>query len=174
MKNLSNEKLILIKKSIGLGCSILCGLLMFLNFITYTSSSSLASGSSITWDDKVSLFNFLFNGDLIVLDARVNVLRDVFTFSYVVMWISFILCLVSVVILTVGVFINKSFFSKLGSSLLLGGLLILSVISFDKYKIGNTIRHLNVFGLGYIFIILVSIVGLSCTFTLDDKSNNKI
>lgn len=169
MKSLSKEKLILIKKLIGLGSGILCILLMLVNFITYTSSSSLASGTSITWDDKVSLFSFLFNGDLEVLDAKVSVLRDVFTFSYVIMWVSFILCLVSIIVLTVGVFMKKSVISKIGNGLLLGAILILSFVSFNKYDAGNTIRYLNVFGWGYIFIILISIVGIGSTFTLEDK-----
>ena len=169
MKKLSKEKLVLIKKLIGVGSGVLCILLMFINFITYTSSSSLASGSSITWDDKVSLFNFLFNGNLEVLDAKVSVLRDVFTFSYVVMWFSFVLCLVSVIVLVVGIFMKKSLISKVGSSMLLGAILLLTIISFNKYEVGNTIRYLNVFGWSYVLITLISIVGMAATFTVKDK-----
>ena len=95
VKNLSNEKIIFIKRLIGLGSAVVCLLLMLINFISYTSSSTLNSGSAITWDDGLSLFSFLFNGSYEVLDSKASILRDIFTFSYVLAWISFVLCIIS-------------------------------------------------------------------------------
>lgn len=168
MKKLNNKQM-LIRKLVSLGCAVVCVLLMMVNFISYTSSSSLIGGGAVTWNNKVSLFNFLFNGDKVVMDAEVSVLRDVFGFAYVIMWISFILFVASIVLLTIGVFMKKTLISKLGSCILFGGLLLLCLISFDKYEFGNTIKYMDVFTLMYGVIVLVSVGGLVSSLTLDNK-----
>ena len=119
MKNLSNEKIIFIKRLIGLGSAVICLLLMLINFISYTSSSTINSGAAITWDDGFSLFGFLFNGNYEVLDSKVSILRDIFTFSYVLSWISFVLCAISIIVLAIGVITKRNMTTKIGSYILL-------------------------------------------------------
>ena len=91
IKNAS--QLAIIKKLIALGCSLLCVLLLFTKMLKYTATTTLIGGSdSITMSGGFSLFNFLFNGDLNVMDTKIKFLREMFSFSHVVMWISFCLC----------------------------------------------------------------------------------
>jgi hypothetical protein len=169
MRNISGDKLILIKKLVGLGSSILCLILMLLRFINYTSTSTLNSGSSITWDDGVSLFSFLFDEKYAVFDGTVAILREAFGYSYVIMWISFVLCLISIILLVVGVFIKKGIVSKIGSFMLVGAIILLFTIIFDREVSGNTIRYLNIFSFGYVLIVLSCSIGTVSTITLKDK-----
>lgn len=173
MKNLSNEKIIFIKRLIGLGSAVVCLLLMLINFISYTSSSTLNSGAAITWDDGLSLFSFLFNGKYEVLDSKVSILRDIFTFSYVLAWISFVLCGASIIVLSVGIIKKNNMITKIGSYILLVSTLILVLSIFDRYEAGNTVKYLNIFTWGYGLIVLVSSLGLAATITLEDKKGNK-
>ena len=169
MKEISGIKLVLVKKLIGLGSAIVCFLLMLLKFVKYTSTSKLSSGSSITWDDGVSLFNFLFDKDYEVFDGNVTILRDAFGYSYVIMWVSFVLCLTSIILLTVGFFLKKGIVSKIGSFVLIGAIVLLFTVVFDKECSGNTVRYLNIFTLIYGLIVLIGVVGLAATITLNDK-----
>ena len=168
VKNLSKEKLILFKKLIGLGSAVLCLVLMFIRFIKYTSTSTTLSGSSITFDENLSLYEFLFNKDYIVFDGNVGILRDAFGYSHVIMWLVFILCLISVVTLTVGVFMKKSLFSKIGNCILLGAFIVLITMIFDKESSANTVRYLNVFTWGYGLLVIASGLGFMSTITLKD------
>ena len=170
MKKFTNKQLVLVKKCIGVGCALVCLLLMFLNVFKYTSSSSLSSGSDITWGKGVSLYSFLFNGDLFVLDTTVLYLRDMFVYSYVVMWISFVLSLLSLIILVYGVFSKKNLFSKIGSIVLVVALGLFITISFDSQVVSSiTIKYLNVFTPVYIISVIISVLGLLSTVTLKDK-----
>ena len=173
MKKLSNEKIIFIKRLIGLSCAVLCLLFMLINFISYTSSSTLKNGSAITWDDGLSLFSFLFNGNYEVLDSKASILRSIFTFSYVLSWISFVLCVISIGVLSVGVIKKNNLITKIGSYILLVATLILVLTIFDRYESGNTVKYLNIFTWGYGLIVLVSSLGLVATITLEDKKENK-
>ena len=105
MKILSKEKTVLIRKLIGLGSAILCLLLMFFEFINYTSMSEVTNSSSIVWDDGMSLFSFLFSNKTEVLSIPVSRLREIFVYSNVIMWISFVLVCISIVILSCGIFL---------------------------------------------------------------------
>lgn len=173
MKNLDEKKLILIKKLIGLGSAILCVLLMLFKFIKYTSSSLLLSGGSITWSAKTSLFTFLFNGDYTLLDGRISTLRDVFPFSYVVMWMTFIISLISIVILSVGIFTKKNLVSKIGSYALIAGILLLTLLSFNRYEASKTLRYLDCFSPTYLLILFISFIGVLSTHTLKDKKEKQ-
>lgn len=169
MKNLNDEKIVLIRKLIGLGSAVLCFLLMFLKFINFTSTSTVNSSSSITWDEGFSLFNFLFNGKMEVLAMPITYLREIFGYSYVVMWIVFSLVLISICILTVGIFTKKNIVSKIGSCVLVSSLVLLFTISFDRYSIGNTAMYLDMFTWGFWLIAIISAVGLYSTIMLKDK-----
>lgn len=169
MKNLSKDKVVFLKKIIGLCSALLCLLMLFLNFIDYTSSSTLLSGGNITKSSSVSLFNFIFNKDHKVFDGNISILREVFKYSYVIMWISFILILVSIIIFLFGYFYKKSLLSKIGSFVLLAGIILLGTMFFDKYSVGNTVRYLNVFTLEYCLCLFVCVFGLVTSFNLDNK-----
>lgn len=172
MNKFDKKKLIFIKKLIGLSSCILCIALMAINFISYTSSSSLNNGDSVVLDDKFSLFSFLFNKNCIVLDSKVLFLRNIFKFSYVIMWISFILTLSSIVVAIIGIAAKKTVLSKIGNYILTFGVIILSLMFFDRYSIGNTVKFLNIFTWQYGLIILVNLIGLYSTMTIYERKRS--
>ena len=169
MKNLGKDKLNFIKKLIGLCSAVLCFLMFLFNFIDYTSTTTLSSGGNITGSGGVSMFSFLFNENKDVFDGTVGILRDVFTYSYVIMWISFILVAASIIVLGIGFIYKKTLISKIGSGVLAGGVVLLITMIFDTYKIGNTVRYLNVFTWIYVLMLFICVMGLLSIFTIDDK-----
>lgn len=169
MKNMSKEQLILIKKGIGAGCALLCLLLMLFNVFTYTSSTSVLSGGDVTWDDGVSLYTMLFNGDSIVVYDKVSYIREILVFSQVVMWISFIGMVGSFCVGAYGVFTKKNLFSKIASISLISSIGILLLINFDVEKIANTSKYLSVLTPFYFICLLVAGLGLLSTLTIKDK-----
>ena len=169
MKNLSKEKIIFIRKLIGLGSAVLCLLLMLFKFINYTSMSEVTNSSSIVWDEGISLFSFLFSDKAEVLAVPASRLREIFAYSNVVMWIVFILVCISIVILGSGLFFKKNLVSKIGSIILVSAHVLLFTVSFDRYSIGNTVAYLDVFTLGFWLMVIISVVGLYSTVTLKDN-----
>ena len=174
MKKLSESRLIIIKKIIGFCSALICMSLMFVGVIRYTSSSMIGSSKdSVQFSDSVSLYSFLFNGNYEVLDSKVSILRDTFKFSYMILWMCFIFCLVGIALLAISFFVKKSLISKIGGYIFLGGILALSLLVFDRYERGNTVKYLDVFTWWYGLIILVSIVGLMSSSSLTDGDSNK-
>lgn len=169
MKILSKEKNVLIRKLIGLGSAILCLLLMFLKFINYTSISEVTNSNSIIWDDGISLFSLLFSDKAEVLATPVSYLREIFVYGNVIMWISFILVCISIIVLGGGIFFKKSIASKVGSIILVSSMVLLFTVSFDKYHIGNTVMYLDVFTWGFWLMVIISAIGLYSTSTLKDS-----
>ena len=170
MKNLSDKKLVLIKKCIVVGCAGICLLLMLLNTFKYTSSSSLSGGGdSITWSDSFSLYDFLFNGNLTVLDSKVTYLRELFSFSYVVMWISFILSPIALLILSYGIFNKKNLFSKVGSIIIVVSTALLILISFDTHSLGRTTKYLTVFTPFYLIALSLSVISLVTVLSIKEE-----
>ena len=165
----SKEKIILIRKLIGLGSAVLCLLLMFFKFINYTSMSEVTNSSSIVWDEGISLFSFLFSSKVEVLAIPVFRLREIFAYSNVIMWISFVLVCISIVIASSGIFFKKNIISKVGSIVLVSALVLMFTISFDRYTIGNTVAYLDIFTLGFWLMTIISAVGLYSTITLKDS-----
>lgn len=170
MGKISNKQLITIKKCISLGCAVICMILMAFKGMEYISSSKLTSGSDpIVWSDTISLYSILFNKDAMVLENNVGYIREVLTFSYVVMWISFVLSVVSLGILVYGVYSKKSLFSKIGSCILTASFILLLLVNFDNYEIGITTKYLSISTPLYLITLLVSIIGLFSIFTIKDK-----
>lgn len=170
MKNFTNKQLVLIKKCISAGCALLCVLFMLFNLFTYTSSTEMLSGTEyLTWTDGFSMFSFLFNGKQRVLETNITLIREIFSFSYVVVWISFILQILSLGILIYGIFSKKSLFSKIGSVSLLASYAILILISFDTYSLGRTIRYLSVFNLFYFLELVLCGMSVFSSFTIKTK-----
>ena len=171
MKKLTNKQLILIKKCVGVGCAVVCMILMLFNAINYISSSTLGGGNdSITWDDGVSLYGFLFNKDLVVLDSKVEYLQAIFNFSYVIMWISFVLLILALCVSIYGIFCKKNIFSKIGSITLLVAMALLMTISFNSHRVSDiTVKYISVFSIFYIIALIVSVVGAFSTLTIKDK-----
>lgn len=170
MKNLSNKQLLLIRKCIGVGCAVVCLFLMFLNMFKYTSSTSLSSGNdAVTWSEGISLYNFLFNGDKVVLYDSVEYLREIFAFSHVIMWISFIASVLALGALIYGAFSKKILFSKIGSIGLVCAIGILILISFDSYSIVRTTKYLSIFTPVYLISLVISIIGLFSIVTISDN-----
>lgn len=170
MKNLTNKQLILIKKCISTGCCLLCLVFMLLNIFTYTSSTEMFNGTEyLTWNDGFSMFNFLFNGNVTVLETNVSFIREMFSFSFVIVWISFVLQIVSLGILVYGIFSKKILFSKIGSTCLLVSYIILILVSFDTYTLGKTVRYLSIFNIFYLIELLFCGISMFCAFTVKEK-----
>ena len=143
--------------------------LFFLNVFKYTSSSSVISGGNVTWDEGVSLYNFLFNGDLLVVYDKIEYIREILPFSCVIMWISFIGMLVSLGISIFGIFHKKGWFSKIGNIILMICLSILILISFEVETVVNTSKYLSVITPGYFICLVVGGLGVFSTITLKNK-----
>lgn len=170
MKKLTNKQIILAKKSVGAGCALLCIVFALLNVFTYTSSSEMFNGTEyLTWSEGFSMFNFLFNGDSTVLETNVSYIRKMFGFSYVIVWISFVLQIISLGILVYGIFSKKNLFSKVGSVVLLVSYVILILVSFDTYSLGKTVKYLSVFNLVYFVELLLCGFSVFCTYTIKGK-----
>ena len=92
-----------------------------------------------------------------------------FGFSYVVMWISFVLQIVSLGFLVYGIFSKKSLFSKIGSVSLLLSYAILILVSFDTYSLGKTIKYLSVFNVLYLIELLLCGISMFFAFTIKGK-----
>lgn len=168
IKNAS--QLAIIKKLIALGCSLLCALLLFTKMLKYTATTTLIGGSdSITMSGGFSLFNFLFNGDLNVMDTKIKFLREMFSFSHVVMWISFCLCMLSIIVLIAGFFAKKSVISKIGSITLTASVIVVAITSFNRFPSGNTIRYIEFFTIPFVLAIILSFVALFVTFSIADN-----
>lgn len=170
MKKLDAKQLIFVKKCIGAGCVFVCLLLMLFKVFNYTSSSTIANGEAITWSEGFSLYNFLFNGDLFVLEYNVNYLREVFVYSHVIMWIGFILLVLALGISIYGIFNKKNIFSKIGSITLLAVMALFITISFDSHRVSSiTVKYISVFNVFYIMALIVSVIGAFSTLTIKDK-----
>lgn len=169
MKKLSNQKLLLLKKVVGAACALLCLLFMLFNVFNYTSSTSLASGENLTWSEGFSMINFLFNGKKDVLETTISILREVFSFSFVIVWVSFVLQIVALGILIYGIFNRKSLFSKIGSITLVVSLALLILVSFETYSLGKTVRYLSIFTPFYFISLAISIVGLIGIFNIKNR-----
>lgn len=120
-------------------------------------------------NDGVSLFAFLFNGDYEVLDSKVIFLRDIFNFSHIVMWTSFILLLISIVLLIAGLFLKHEIVSKIGSVLTAVSVSLLLVLFFDRFEYGKTVKYLDVFNWMYGLLFGISFVGLGIMFAHEEK-----
>lgn len=170
MRNLTNKQLVLIKKCIAAGCALLCTVFILLNIFTYTSSTEMFDGTEyLTWSDGFSMFNFLFNGKANVLDNNVYFIREMFGFSYVIIWISFILLIISLGILIYGIFNKKSLFSKIGSMSLLVSFSILILVNFNTVSLGKTVIYLSVFNVFYLIQVLLCGISVFSTFTIKEK-----
>ena len=104
-----------------------------------------------------------------VLAMPITYLREIFGYSYVVMWIVFSLVLISICVLAVGIFMKKNIVSKIGSCFLVSAIVLLFTMSFDRYSIGNTVMYLDMFTWGFWLIAIISAVGLYSTIMLKDK-----
>lgn len=171
MKNLSNKQIILIKKCVAAGCALLCMILMLFNILSYTSSTEIAnSGEHLTWKDDFSVFSFLFNAKVDVLETNISVLRNLFPFSYVIVWVSYIVQTISFYILVYGIFNVKNLFSRIGAISLLSSIGLLLLVSFDVDILGKTIRYLSVFTPFYFIALIISVIGLISVLNIKNKS----
>ena len=156
MKNMSKEQLILIKKGIGAGCILVCLLLMLFNVFTYTSSTSVMSGGDVTWNEGVSLYTMLFSGDSIVVYDKVEYIREILTFSCVIMWISFIGMIGAFCLGAYGIFCKRNLFSKIASIVLISSLGILLLVNFGVERVANTSKYLSVLTPFYFVCLILS------------------
>lgn len=170
MNNLKNTQLITIKKLIAVGCAILCTLLMFTKMFRYTATTTFTSGSdSVTMSGEFSLVSFLFNENLAIMDSKVEFLREIFAFSYVIMWISFSLCVISLIVLIIGALLKKTLVSKIGGISLMVSIILNVLVSFNRYPSGNTIRYIEFFTIPFVIAMLLGFIVLFLVFSIDNS-----
>ena len=108
MKTLDKKQVILIKKIVSFACIALTMLLFLIGTFNYVSTTAIMSGSNVTMQDSFSLYQFLFDSKQTILDSRVDLLRNVFSFSHILMWISFVLNIIALVGYGIAFFIKMS------------------------------------------------------------------
>lgn len=170
MKNLSNKQLVLMKKCVAAGCALLCMVFMLFNVFTFTSSTTFSNGEDVYSESGgFSMFGFLLGNESTSLGMSFSVLRELFSFSYVIVWISFVLQVIALGILIYGVFSKKSWLSKIGSICLLVSYGILILVSFDTYPLGRTVKYLSIFNVWYFIEIMLCSISAFSTFTIKEK-----
>ena len=170
MDRLKKVNIGLIKKVVALVSMIGCFLLMFTDFISYTSKTSISGGKdAVILSDGVSLFSFLFNGGKSVLDADVGRLRDMFGFSHILMWVVLILTIGSIALFIVGLCMKKNLFVKISSVIFFGAILGLFLMSFDVYEVTKTVKYLDVFTWKYWIMTLFSGLSVGVVCALEEK-----
>ncbi len=158
----------LYKKIISLLCSVICLALMSLKVFKYNVTSSYRD-TVVSTSEGVSLYNFLFNKNLFLLDYKVSEIQSLLKFSYVIVWISFILCILSLITLIIGLILKKNLFCKIGSILLVSSMIILMLTNFSSKTSYITIRNLSVYTIVYLISLLISIASLFSTLSLKKK-----
>lgn len=149
-------------------CDISCMLLMFCKVINYKSVAAYG-GTQVGKSLGVSLYNLLFNKNMILGDYAIYKIYDTLKFSCVVMWISFVLSIVSIVLLIVGFVSKKNIYFKVGSILFVFSIIELMLINFCFKKTYITTRSLNVYTYFYLLILLISIGSLSVSLSIKKK-----
>lgn len=163
--NIKND---LYKRIISLLCSGICLDLMALKVFKYNVTSSYRN-TIVSTGEGVSLYNFLFNKNLFLLDYKVGEIQNLLKFSYVIVWISFVLSVLSLIILIIGLILKKNLFCKIGSILLVSSMMILILTNFSSKTSYITTRNLNVYTVAYLIALLVSIASLFSTLSLKKK-----
>ena len=173
MKKMTNNKVIFLKRNVGVICGLLCLILMFFNVFNYISSTEIISrGENLIWSDGFSMFNFLFNDKLDVLETNVSLLRKMFPFAHVIVWISYIAQLISFSILIHGAVSKKNLFSKIGAISLVSSVTMLILVSFDVYSLGRTVRYISIFTPFYFIALAISVIGLIAILNI--KSDKRL
>ena len=155
-----NQSETLIRKGIALVASVVTFVFFFLEMIALKSvGKNILTGKKVvdTKGEKVS--DFLFNSDY-------ELFRETYSIANTVLWIAFVLVVLSVVALVASLLLKKNgtLVAKIGAGLLVLGLLVMFIINVDKTDVVVT-YYTNVTVL-YFIALALSFVGFASVVTL--------
>ena len=155
-----NQSETLIRKGIALVASVVTFVFFFLEMIAFKSvGKSILTGKKVVDTTGVKVSDFLFNSDY-------EALRETYSTANTVLWIAFVLVVLSVVALVASLLLKKNgtLVAKIGAGLLVLGLLVMFIINVDKTDVIVT-YYTNVTVL-YFIALALSLVGCASVFTL--------
>ena len=155
-----NQSETLIRKGIALVASVVTFVFFFLEMIAFKSvGKNILTGKKVVDTTGVKVSDFLFNSDY-------EALRETYSTANTVLWIAFVLVVLSVVALVASLLLKKngSLVAKIGAGLLVLGLLVMFIINVDKTDVIVT-YYTNVTVL-YFIALALSLVGCASVFTL--------
>ena len=162
-KKKTNNMVSLVKKGIALLASVVTFIFFFLEMIAVkTKYVNVLKDESEVETAGVKFSEFLFSEDY-------EAVRETFGTATTIMWIVFILVIVSVVLTALAFFMKKgAMFSKVGSVVLVLAMVLMFVINFDKVEtiLKITTWYSNITAL-YFVALALSVGGFASVATLD-------
>lgn len=164
-KNNSNS---MIMKVVTLICSIIIFVFLFLEILVFKGKGNILGFNFSNSEDPetVSLSNFLFNEDY-------ESLREELSTTTSILWIAFILVILSMIISLLSLFVKKqgSLLAKVSGFVLVVSMMALFIINLDKYTLdagflGNGELYLSNLTVMYFVSLAVSGVGLVSSLNL--------
>lgn len=155
-----NQSETLIRKGIALVASVVTFVFFFLEMIAFKSvSKNILTGKKVVDTTGVKVSDFLFNSDY-------ELFRETYSTANTVLWIAFVLVVLSVVALVASLLLKKNgtLVAKIGAGLLVLGLLVMFIINVDKTDVVVT-YYTNVTVL-YFIALALSFVGFASVVTL--------
>ena len=155
-----NQSETLIRKGIALVASVVTFVFFFLEMIAFKSvGKNILTGKKVVDTTGVKVSDFLFNSDY-------ELFRETYSTANTVLWIAFVLVVLSVVALVASLLLKKNgtLVAKIGAGLLVLGLLVMFIINVDKTDVVVT-YYTNVTVL-YFIALALSFVGFASVVTL--------
>lgn len=155
-KKKTNNTMNLLRKGVALLASVVTFVFLFLEMIACkTKYINVLKDESEVETVGVKFSEFLFNEDY-------EAVREMFSTATTIMWIVFILVVVSVAVTALALFVKKgAMASKIGAGLLVLAMVLMFVINFDKVetvlKITTWYSNMTIL---YFVALALSVVGL--------------
>lgn len=157
-----NNTMSLVRKGIALLASVVTFIFLFLEMIAKkTKYVNVLKDENEVKTLGVKFSEFLFNEDY-------EAVRETFTTATTIMWVVFVLVVVSVIVTALALFVKKgALVSKLGAGLLVLAMVLMFVINFDKAEsiIKVTTWYSNMTAL-YFVALALSVGGFASVVTL--------
>lgn len=150
----------LLRKVIALVASVVTFVFFFLEMIAFKSvGKNILTGKKVVDTTGVKVSDFLFNSDY-------ELFRETYSTANTVLWIVFVLVVLSVVALVASLLLKKNgtLVAKIGAGLLVLGLLVMFIINVDKTDVVVT-YYTNVTAF-YFIALALSFVGFASVVTL--------
>ena len=149
----------LLRKVIALVASVVTFVFFFLEMIAFKSvGKNILTGKKVVDTTGVKVSDFLFNSDY-------ELFRETYSTANTVLWIVFVLVVLSVVALVASLLLKKNgtLVAKIGAGLLVLGLLVMFIINVDKTDVVVT-YYTNVTAF-YFIALALSFVGFASVVT---------
>ena len=162
----SKNMVCLIKKGVALLAAVVTFVFFFLEMLAVksVSSSSLFGNTKTTTTDGVTFAKLLFNEDY-------EIYREELGLTTVILWVVFVLVILSILALVASFVAKKSIVAKFGAGVLVVALLLLFVVNLDKATIdfgslGKKDTFITNITALYFIALGLSAAGLGATVTL--------